>query len=45
MVNAMTEHVMDKHPDVAAEMGKMHEKDPKKWGEEMKLKWDATVED
>ena len=45
MVKAMTEHVMDKHSDVAAEMGKMHEKDPKKWGEAMKPKWDATIDD
>lgn len=45
MVAAMTEHVMEKHPDVAEEMGKMHEKDPKKWGKEMKPKWDATAED
>ena len=45
MVKAMTEHVMAKHPDVVEEMGKMHEKDPKEWGKEMKPKWDATAED
>ena len=41
----MTKHVMEKHPDVAKEMEKMHNEDPKKWGQEMKSKWDATVED
>ena len=45
MVKAMTGHVLEMHPDVAAEMGKMHEKDPTKWGKEMKPKWDATLED
>ena len=44
MVQAMTKHVMEKHPDVAKEMEKMHNEDPKKWGKEMKPKWDATVE-
>jgi hypothetical protein len=45
MVQAMTKHVMEKHPDVAKEMEKMHKVDPKKWGKEMKPKWDAAVED
>ena len=45
MVKSMTEHVMEKHPDVAAEMQTMHNEDPKKWGKEMKPKWDATPED
>jgi predicted small metal-binding protein len=44
MVNAMTQHVMDKHPDVAKTMQKMHSEDPKKWGREMKPKWDAAPE-
>ena len=42
MVKAMTKHVMEKHPDVAKEMEKMHKEDPKKWGKEMKPKWDAA---
>lgn len=42
MVKKMTKHVMDKHPDVAKEMAEMHEKDPEKWGNEMKPKWDAA---
>jgi predicted small metal-binding protein len=44
MVKAMTKHVMEKHPDVAKEMEKMHNQDPKKWGKEMKPKWDAAPE-
>lgn len=44
MVKAMTAHVMDKHPNVAEDMKKMHEKDPKEWGREMKPKWDRAPE-
>ena len=42
MVKKMTDHVIAMHPDVAEKMKKMHEDDPKKWGKEMKPKWDAT---
>jgi hypothetical protein len=35
---------MEKHPDVAKQMEKMHNEDPKKWGNEMKPKWDAAPE-
>jgi hypothetical protein len=42
MVKAMTKHVMEMHPDVAKDMEKMHNQDPKKWGREMKPKWDAA---
>lgn len=42
MVKAMTKHVMEKHPDVAKEMEKIHNEDPHKWGKEMKPKWDAA---
>ena len=45
MVQAMTKHVMEKHPDVAKDMETMHNDDPEKWGKEMKPKWDATAED
>ena len=45
MVKSMTNHVMDKHPDVAKDMEAMYKEDPKKWGKEMKPKWDATAED
>ena len=44
MVTSMTKHVIEKHPDVAREMEKMHKDDPKKWGKEMKPKWDAAPE-
>ena len=44
MVRAMTKHVMEKHPDVAKQMEKMHNEDPKKWGKETKPKWDAAPE-
>jgi len=36
MVTVMTKHVMDKHPDVAKQMEKIHKEDPKKWEREMK---------
>ncbi|KRB23833.1 hypothetical protein ASD99_29550 [Mesorhizobium sp. Root695] len=42
MVKKMTKHVMDKHPDVAKKMEEMHNKDPEKWGKEMRPKWDAA---
>ncbi len=44
MVKVMTKHVMEKHPDVARQMEKMHNEDPKKWGKEMKPKWEAAPE-
>ncbi|HEY2560282.1 MAG TPA: hypothetical protein VGI48_11280 [Caldimonas sp.] len=44
MVKVMTRHVMDKHPDTAKAMEKMHNEDPKQWGREMKPKWDAKAE-
>lgn len=42
MVSTMTNHVMEKHPETAKEMEKMHNEDPEKWGKEMKPKWDAA---
>ena len=44
LVKVMTKHVMEKHPDAAKEMEKMHKEDPKKWGRETKRKWDAVPE-
>lgn len=44
MVKAMTQHVMQNHPETAKAMEKMHNEDPKKWGSEMKPKWDAKPE-
>ena len=39
-----TKHVMEKHPDVAKKMEQMHNEDPKKWGKEMKPKWETAAE-
>jgi hypothetical protein len=44
MVQKMTKHVIANHPELAKEMEKMHDKDPKKWGSQYKPKWDATPE-
>ena len=44
MVKTMTKHVMEKHPDTAKAMERMHNEDPKKWGRETKPKWDAKPE-
>ena len=44
MVKKMTSHVLEKHPDTAKARERMHNEDPKKWGREMKPKWDATPE-
>jgi len=42
MVKVMTKHVMEKHPDVAKSMERMHNEDPQKWGREMRPKWEAA---
>ena len=42
MVKVMTKHVMEHHPDVAKKMVQMHHEDPKKWGSQVKPKWDAS---
>jgi predicted small metal-binding protein len=42
MIKVITKHVLDKHPDVAKQMEKMHNEDPKKWAKEMKPKWEAA---
>jgi predicted small metal-binding protein len=44
MVKVMTKHIMENHPDVAKAMEKMHKEDPKKWGREMRPKWEAAPE-
>ena len=44
MVQAMTRHVLDRHSETAKAMKRMHEEDPKRWGREMKPKWDAAPE-
>ena len=42
MVQKITHHVMECHPDVAKDMERMHNQDPEKWGREMKPKWDSA---
>lgn len=42
MVQTMTKHVMENHPETAQAMEKMHNEDPKKWGREMKPEWDPA---
>ena len=44
MVKTVTKHVMENHPETAKSMEKMHNEDPKKWGREMKPKWDSRPE-
>jgi predicted small metal-binding protein len=44
IVKLMTAHVMKKHPDVAKQMEKLHNEDPKKWAKEMRPKWEAAQE-
>lgn len=45
IVQVMTKHVMQKHPDVAKKMEQMHNEDSKKWSRETKPKWDAAPEE
>jgi len=44
MVRTMTKHVMERHPDTAKEMERMHSQDPRRWGREMKPKWEAKAD-
>jgi len=44
MVQTMTKHVMENHPDTAKAMEQMHREDPTQWGRETKPKWDAKPE-
>jgi predicted small metal-binding protein len=44
MVQKMSKDVMEKHPDAAKQMEKMHNEDPKEWGREMKPKFDSAQE-
>ena len=45
MVQKMTTHVTENHPETAKKMEEMHAKDPEAWSKEMKPKWDAAPED
>ncbi len=42
IVDKMVEHVIKNHPDLAKDMEKMHNEDPKKWGDTYRPKWDAA---
>jgi hypothetical protein len=44
MVQKMTKHVMENHPETAKEMEAMHKRDPDAWGREFRKLWDKTVE-
>ncbi len=45
MVEVIAMHFTDKHPkELARELNRMHTKDPLKWAEEMKPKWDDAPE-
>lgn len=44
MAKVMTKHVMDKHPEVAKKMEKMHNEDPQRWARENKPKWQAAAD-
>ncbi len=44
IIRVMTKHVIEKHPDVAKRMERMHNEDPKRWSRETKPKWDAAPE-
>jgi predicted small metal-binding protein len=44
MVQIMTKHVMDNHPDVAKKMEALHKQDPQQWAKENKPKWEHARE-
>jgi len=44
MVQTMTKHVLAHHPETAKAMERMHNEDPRKWGREMRPKWEARAE-
>jgi len=41
MVRTMTKHVMERHPDTAKERERMHTQEPRRWGAEIRPKWEA----
>jgi len=43
MVQQMTKHVMECHPDTANQMQNMHAADPERRGREMRPKWEAKA--
>jgi hypothetical protein len=45
MVMKISAHLLENHPDVAKEMEKMHNEDPKRWAREVKPRWEAAREE
>jgi hypothetical protein len=45
MVQKMTKHVLDNHPETAKAMEAQHERDPEEWGMQFRRTWDATPDD
>jgi hypothetical protein len=43
MVQVMTRHVMENHPEVAKKMESLHKQDPQQWAREDKPKWEASA--
>jgi hypothetical protein len=44
MVQKMTKHVMENHPETAKEMEAMHKRDPNEWGKKFREVWDNTMD-
>jgi predicted small metal-binding protein len=44
MVQVMTKHVMENHPDVGKKMEALHKQDPQQWSKENKPKLERTRE-
>lgn len=44
MMNAVTKHAKENHPDIAKRMEMMSKEESEKWWEGMKMKWDAAPE-
>ncbi len=42
MVDEMTNHVIENHPETEKKMEKMYEEDPTKWSEEYKKVWETA---
>ena len=45
LVQKLSKHVAENHPEVAKQMEEMHSKDPKMWGAANKPKWEAATEE
>ncbi len=45
MVEVMTRHLEEHHPETAVEIERMNEENPGEWEREMELKWEKIHED